>query len=182
VSAALSNHDDNELFLSLLTGSQRVLHAFILKLVPSLADADDILQETNLVLWSKRAEFQPGSDFRGWAFTIARYQVMAFRKRRSLDRLTFGEKLLEQLAALAPARSDIFEEKRLLLIDCLRRLTDAQRELLDDYYKERLSGRQIAEKTGRTVDAVFQALHRTRAALLDCIEHGLAENKNAEDD
>jgi len=46
---------------------------------------------------------------------------------------------------------------------------------LDDHYGDRLSGREIAEKTGRNVDAVFQAMHRARAALLRCIEQGLSE-------
>ena len=82
---------NSESFLVLVTGAQRALHAFILKLVPSLADADNILQETNLVLWSKQGEFRLGTDFLAWAFRIARYQVMAYRKRQSLDRLVFGE-------------------------------------------------------------------------------------------
>jgi DNA-directed RNA polymerase specialized sigma24 family protein len=49
-----------------------------------------------------------------------------------------------------------------------------QRELLDDRYGDGLSGRQIAEKSGRNVEAVFQSLHRAREALLHCIEQGMA--------
>ena len=143
------NHD--EPFLVLVTGAQRMLHAFILRLVPSLSDADDILQETNLVLWSKQSEYTPGSDFRAWAFRVARFQIMAYRKRQSLDRLVFGDELVDRLARLGESRG----------------------ELLDDHYGDRLSGREIAEKTGRNVDAVFQAMHRARAALLHCIEQGL---------
>lgn len=164
----------SESFLMLVTGAQRVLHAFILKLVPNLPDADDILQETNLVLWSKQAEFAAGTDFRAWAFRIARYQVMAYRKRQSLNRLVFGEELVERLAHYAETRRDRLDAKRELLIECLKRLTDMQRQLLDAHYGDRLSGREIAQKTGRNADAVFQALHRTRSSLLQCIEHGLA--------
>ena len=112
--------NNSEPFLVLVTGAQRMLHAFILRLVPSLADADDILQETNLVLWSKQAEFTPGTDFRAWAFRVARYQVMAYRKRQSLDRLVFGEELIDRLARLGEARRETFDDKRELLIRCLR--------------------------------------------------------------
>ena len=168
---------NSESFLVLVTGAQRVLHAFILKLVPSLADADDILQETNLILWSKQGEFTLGTDFLAWAFRIARYQVMAHRKRQSLDRLVFGEELVNRLASLAESRREMLDEKRELLIVCLRELSDLQRQLLNDHYGDQLSGREIAEKTGRNVDAVFQSLHRARRALLHCIQQGLAERE-----
>ena len=172
----MSKSDNHgEPFLVLVTGAQRMLHAFILRLVPSLSDADDILQETNLVLWSKQSEYTPGSDFRAWAFRIARFQVMAHRKRQSLDRLVFGDELVGRLARLGESRGEAFDEKRELLIECLQELKDSQRQLLDDHYGDRLSGREIAEKTGRNVDAVFQAMHRARAVLLRCIEQGLAE-------
>jgi RNA polymerase sigma-70 factor (ECF subfamily) len=165
--------DQSEPFLVLVTRAQRVLHAFILRLVPSLADAEDILQQTNLVLWTKQAEFTPGTDFRAWAFRIARYQVMAYRKRQSLDRLVFGEQLLDRLASRAEACDELLDTKRELLLDCVQKLSDMQRQLLDDRYAEQLSGREIAEKTGSKVDAVFQTLHRARQTLLDCIQLGL---------
>jgi len=171
----MSNRDNHcEPFLVLVTGAQRMLHAFILRLVPSLTDADDILQETNLVLWSKQSEFTPGSDFRAWAFRIARFQVMAYRKRQSLDRLVFGDELIDRLASLGQHRRESLDDKRELLIECLRELKDSQRQLLNEHYGNRLSGREIAEKTGRNVDAVFQAMHRAREVLLRCIEQGLS--------
>ncbi|MBN1395852.1 MAG: sigma-70 family RNA polymerase sigma factor [Pirellulales bacterium] len=168
----------DEPFLTLVTGAQRALHAFILRLVPRLSDADDILQETNLVLWSKQAEFTPGTDFRAWAFRIARFQVMAFRKRQSLDRLIFGDELVGRLARLGESCSDSLEEKRSLLIECLQELKESQRQMLDDHYGNRLSGREIAEKSGRNADAVFQAMHRARTALMRCIERGLTERES----
>ena len=68
------------------------------------------------------------------------------------------------------------DDKRELLLGCLRKLSDSQRQLLDDHYANRLSGRKIAgERTGRKADAVFQSLHRTRETLLRCIEQGLTK-------
>ena len=43
-------------FLTRVTGAQRSLYAFILTLVRQSADAEDVLQETNVVLWQKAAE------------------------------------------------------------------------------------------------------------------------------
>lgn len=171
--------DHGEPYPVLMTRAQRVLHAFILKLVPSLPDAEDILQQTNLVLWSKQAEFTPGTDFRAWAFRIARYQVMAHRKRQSLDRLVFGEELIDRLAGRAETRNDVLDAKRELLVDCFQNLTDLQRRLLADRYADQLSGREIAQRTGSKVDSVFQTLHRARQTLLECIEQGLRDGDMA---
>jgi RNA polymerase sigma-70 factor, ECF subfamily len=172
------SHSENqsESFLVLVTRAQRALHAFILKLVPSLHDADDILQQTNLVLWGKQAEFTPGTDFLAWAFRIARYQVMAYRKRQSLDRLVFGDEFIERLACRIDTRDELLDAKRELLGDCFQKLSAMQQQLLADHYADELSGREIAEKTGSKIDAVFQALHRTRQTLLECITRGLQKS------
>ena len=63
--------------------AQRRLFAFILTLVRRAGDAEDILQETNVVLWRKRETFRPGSDFYAWAFEIARWQFLAWRSRQN---------------------------------------------------------------------------------------------------
>jgi len=47
-------------FVAQITRYQRQLHSFILSMVWNPAEADDVLQETNLVLWEKAAEFDAG--------------------------------------------------------------------------------------------------------------------------
>jgi len=42
------------------------------------ASAWDVLQETNLVLWKEQADFQPGTRFEARAYTVARFQVLAY--------------------------------------------------------------------------------------------------------
>jgi RNA polymerase sigma-70 factor, ECF subfamily len=92
--------------------------------------------------------------------------------------LVFNDELVDRMADHAQSREDHFLGKRELLIGCLEKLSDIQRTLLADRYGDQLSGREIAEKTGRNVDAVFQSLHRARESLLHCIENGLAEARH----
>jgi len=54
-----------------VTRAQRALYCFITTLIRRPADAEDVLQETNLVLWRKAAEFISGRDFMPWALRIA---------------------------------------------------------------------------------------------------------------
>jgi RNA polymerase sigma-70 factor (ECF subfamily) len=60
-------------FASLITSSQQRLYAYIRSLLDNSASAWDVLQETNVVLWKKQAEFQMGTNFDAWAFTVARF-------------------------------------------------------------------------------------------------------------
>ncbi|NLE37184.1 MAG: RNA polymerase subunit sigma-70, partial [Pirellulaceae bacterium] len=85
---------------------QRSLYAFILAQIPSVAEAEDVLQETNLVLWAKREEFAAAENCRALVFQVARYQVLAHHKKRRWSRTGFDEALIEQLAVEAEQRAD----------------------------------------------------------------------------
>ena len=74
-------------FITLLTGYQNRLYAYILSMLGDPAAAEDVLQQANLVIWSKADSFEPGSDFEAWVMTIARFEVKAYRTKVGRDRL-----------------------------------------------------------------------------------------------
>jgi RNA polymerase sigma factor (sigma-70 family) len=70
-------------FIRLLSQMQPALYAYALTLCANRADAEDIVQEASAVMWKKLADFQPGTSFRSWAFSITYYEALAHRKRLS---------------------------------------------------------------------------------------------------
>ena len=50
-------------FLQLFLAHERRIYSYILALVPVWADADDLLQQTSVVLWQKLDQFEPGTNF-----------------------------------------------------------------------------------------------------------------------
>ena len=52
-------------FLDLLMRNQKRIYNFILLLVPNYSDADDLMQETVSVMWSKFDSYEPGYSFYG---------------------------------------------------------------------------------------------------------------------
>ena len=42
-------------------------------------DAEDVLQEANLVLWRKFDQYQEGTNFFAWACQIIRYEVLKYQ-------------------------------------------------------------------------------------------------------
>src|SRR5260221_10163530 len=57
--------------MALITRHQRQVFAYIYTLVPDRHDAEDLLQETSVVICEKFDEFVPGTDFVAWACQIA---------------------------------------------------------------------------------------------------------------
>jgi RNA polymerase sigma-70 factor (ECF subfamily) len=118
---------------------QAALRAYIISLMPGMDGVSDVLQETNLVLWEKRAKFRPGTNFGAWAFTIARFEVKTHRRRLRRAGLTLlDEDLAERLAmCLAERHLERPEEAddRLHALDkCLGRLAGGDRELIEHRY------------------------------------------------
>ncbi|MCU0779534.1 MAG: hypothetical protein MUF04_00370 [Akkermansiaceae bacterium] len=86
-------------FVRLLTEHQWAIRGFIPSLMPGSPDIGDVLQETNLVMWKKRSQFAPGSNFMAWASRIARYEVLHHRDRmRKHHSLPFSDELIHVLA------------------------------------------------------------------------------------
>ncbi len=165
-----STADQSALFVKRLADAQRGLYAYILQLLPNRTDADDVLQATNLVMWSKREEFREGSDFAAWAARIAYYEVLTSRKRKARDRLRFDDALIAQLSREAGGEAGRMDTLLQMLRRCMERLSEPDRELLEMQYADGLRPRQIAVRLGRSPGAIAQAMHRIRMSLLKCID------------
>lgn len=171
----LQPQNSTEQFVQLVISHQPRLRAFIRSLVPDRGAAADVLQETNLVIWRKANEFERGTNFGAWMFRIARFQVLAARKKHRRDRMSFDEALIHRIADAAEKRSELVEARREALSDCLAKLTDEQRAMITQRYTESKSPAEIAANAERPVGSVRQTLYRIRLVLAECIDQTLAE-------
>ncbi len=165
---------DSAAFVREVTANQRRLYAFILSLVRRPSDADDVLQETNLVLWQKSAEFTPGTNFVAWAFQIARFQVMALRKRQKRTHESFNDELIDLLARDAESRVDDDEVRRSALRNCIQKLRPEHATLIAERYEPGACVNDMAERAGKSPKALSEQLARVRATLLKCVSRTLA--------
>ena len=143
------------------------IRAFIRALQPSLADADDVLQETFLTVSRKASTFELGTNFVAWACSIARLKVLEnFRQQKRGNLLS--EAAISALATDAPA-AELLTEREDALEKCLGKLAPKVRDLLWRRYSRRQSSDEMAEAAGMTSIAVRVALSKARATLRDCI-------------
>src|SRR5205814_5257295 len=80
-------------FACCLRDVQTRLYGYIHSLVRDLNDADDLFQQTSLILWKKFDEYDPRRSFFSWACGVARFEVINFVRTRSRQRLYFSDDL-----------------------------------------------------------------------------------------
>ena len=84
-------------FLRSFTANEAAIRAYVRRMVPTRGDADDVMQETSVVLWEKFDTLREDGDFRTWAFGVARFEVLAWLRDRGRDRLVLNEEVIARL-------------------------------------------------------------------------------------
>jgi RNA polymerase sigma-70 factor, ECF subfamily len=81
VAAAIGAGDESA-FVALAERYRRQLHVHCYRMVGSLEDAEDLVQESTLRAWRARTSFEGRSSFRGWLYRIATNACLDFLERR----------------------------------------------------------------------------------------------------
>lgn len=170
----MNQSDSTEHFVQELAKHQNRLLGYIFSLVGDHTRAQDILQETNLVLWRKIDEFHHDKPFLPWAFAIARYQVLADLRDRKRDRLLLDASLAEELSDRAEQKAGQLDSVASALRRCVEILTPKNRELIEKRYFQELSISELSNAVERTSDSVKVALLRARRQIAKCVSQRLA--------
>ena len=94
----LAEAEARKRLVALLTRHQRQIFSYIYVLVPKRADAEDLLQETSLVICEKFNEFKEGTDFVAWACQIAYWRVRYSRQKFARSKVLFDQEVVDVLA------------------------------------------------------------------------------------
>jgi RNA polymerase sigma-70 factor (ECF subfamily) len=164
--------DQEKAFVKLLTEHQSVIRAFVISLLPGVSEAEDVIQNTNEVLWTKREKFKMGTNFKAWALTTARFQVMALQQKLKREMLApLDDDVLDMVAEQAAEMSvSEINQKMDDLNECIGLLQVKDQELVLHRYWKKANLKQYAWSTGRSVGSLKIALYRVRASLRNCIE------------
>jgi len=166
------NESRGESFSRLLMAERRRILGFIQVLVQDRSAAEDVLQDVSAVLWTKFDQFELGTDFAAWAMCVARLTVLNWRRKQAKLPVNLCDETLRLLADEAVAALSVpDDERRESLQECLRRLSQNQRELLRAHYEHGEAVVSIARTAQRTTRSIYLRLEKIHAALLDCMQH-----------
>jgi RNA polymerase sigma-70 factor (TIGR02960 family) len=172
---------DERAFRALTDPYRRELHVHCYRILGSVQDAEDVLQETMLAAWRGLDDFGGRSSLRTWLYRIAtnrclnalrdssrRPQPEAIRTVEPTWLEPYPDILLDDLADAAPgpdARYETKEAVTLAFVAALQHLAPSQRAVL--VLRDVLGYRaaEVAEMLAITETSVNSALRRARAAV-----------------
>lgn len=169
----MPDNDRTQEFLELLTHHDRALGVYVYSMVPQPHDADDILQQTKMILWRCFDQFETGTNFLAWARKTAFHQVLTHRRQKKREATPLSDEILELLHDEVSKLSDSGDRRRDALRTCVTKLPAAHRQLVTLRYYEDLEIDGVAERIRSTVGAVYRALSRIRMSLMTCVEKEL---------
>jgi RNA polymerase sigma-70 factor (ECF subfamily) len=166
--------DSRKRLMALMTRHQRQIFAYIYTLVPNRYDAEDLLQETSLVICEKFDTFKDGTDFVAWACQIAYWRIRYSRQKFARSKVVFDQTVVDAVAQTAVTLIEELDDRHEALSKCLRRLPTRDRELVLTRYEPGNGVEEAAHRSGRSLEAAYKALARLRKLLLDCVTNELA--------
>jgi RNA polymerase sigma-70 factor, ECF subfamily len=189
---AAARAGDEQAFSTLVEPHRRELHAHCYRMLGSVYDAEDVLQETLLRAWRGLSRFEGRSSVRSWLYTIATNSCLTYIGRRPKRVLpvdyapaaephtTPGQPVVESVwvepypdetvgledGFYAPeARYEERESVELAFIAALQHLAPRQRAVLILCEVLGFSAKEAAEMLESSVQSVNSALQRARAAV-----------------
>lgn len=156
-----------------LTAHQSDILAYLHTIMPGDPSVNDVLQRTNLVIWKKRHLFKVETNFRAWAFSIARWEVKSHHKElKQKSWLIIDDELTQRISSRMDESTEDHSsvDLRLALEMCLKNLKPNEQELISHRYQSSAPLKEFANSSGHTIGTLKVNLHRIRTTLRRCIE------------
>jgi len=170
----MKNTKRTEQFIALLTSHQSSILAYIHSLIPGCPDAHDVLQQVNITLWRKMKSFKPNTNFKAWAFSVVRFHILNFKRKKSrANWLVFDDDLAQAITEKQAEAPSHVTERQEALQDCLDKLNDESKQLIKHRYEHEEPLKVYAARTKVNIGTVKARLFHIRNQLRQCIEKKL---------
>ncbi|WP_432979599.1 sigma-70 family RNA polymerase sigma factor [Dactylosporangium sp. CA-233914] len=170
---------DDDAFARLVEPLRGPLHAHCYRMLGSVHDADDALQDALVRAWLGLAGYEGRGSLRAWLFTVATrtcLDLAAARGRRALpidlgpsaERAAVGEEPRTDVAWLTPYPDVVYERRErveLAFVAALQHLPGNQRAALLLFEVLDFSAAEIAAMMDTTVGSVNSAIARARRTV-----------------
>jgi len=168
----------HEQFLQYFSRDRNRLYRYIYSMVAIEADAEDVFQQTSIVLWKKFGDFDQDRVFFPWASKIAFHCVLNFRRSAKRRRMVLSDELVKLIADKQTQQYGRNQFRHELLRECLTQLGRSDSELIADVYQDRTPVAEVARKIERAPQTIYNRLNLIRKQLIQCVNRKLATGES----
>ena len=157
---------------------ERPLRAWLAVQAPPGVDVDEVAQRSFIAAFTRLSDYELGTNFAAWLFTIVRFQLKTevTRLRRVADyHARYAPDLLQRELERRSSEPSELQQARLdHLKTCLGMLGEHLRRFITWRYEEEIPLDEMATRSGRSVAAVKKQLWQLRRKLHECVETRMA--------
>ncbi len=158
--------------------AHRHIFRYIAALMPHRDDAEEVFQDTCLKILEKWEEWDSARPMVPWACGIAQNMARKFYDRTRRRGYPLSEVLIAAVSETQYRLSAEIDRRLQELPECLRKLTDQQRSLLEQCYGQQGSIKAVAEANHLDPATLYKRLERIRRTLFECIELAVTEEQD----
>lgn len=153
---------------------ERSLRAWLAMHAPPGIDVDEVAQQSFVAAFTRLSDYESGTNFAAWLFTIARFHLKTevSRLRRVADyHVRYAPDLLQrelERRSLEPPEIQVIRLEHLQT--CLGGLGEHLHRFIKWRYVEEIPLEEMAARSGRSVAAVKKQLWKLRRKLHECVE------------
>lgn len=156
--------DDGDAFALLVERHADRAYGLALRILKSAADADDVVQDSFLKLWTHRKRMEIGrAKFSTWLYRVITNRCIDLRRKPVMDDLDTAPELADDSEDAVTRMHRVSMTN--LLETALAKLPDQQRIAVILSYHEAMSNAEIADVMDTSVMAVESLLKRGRQQL-----------------
>lgn len=167
------DHKDLDLYIQMIAGGSRdalealyhdtstAIYAYALSVLKNPHDAEDILHECYLRIHTAAAEYHADNKAMAWIMTIAR-NLCLMRLRERNKTVELNE---EDWNHHLQAYSEMDQDDRIVLMQCMSRLTEEDRQIVTLHAVAGFKHREIAQFLEMPLATVLSKYHRSLKKL-----------------
>tara|TARA_R110002095_G_scaffold215072_2_gene208426 strand:+ start:17424 stop:18029 length:606 start_codon:yes stop_codon:yes gene_type:complete len=172
---------EQEIFEVVVRQFERPLRAWLAVQTPPGVDVDEIAQQTFIAAYTRLNEYELGTNFPAWLFTIARYQLKTetTRLRRIADyHSRYAPDLLQkELDRHDDEPPEMWLVRVEALQKCLESLGGSLQQYVNWRYSEDIPLEEMGRRSGRSVTAIKKQLWQIRQKLQQCVEKRISKTQ-----
>lgn len=151
---------DAEAFRQLYQNTDRTIYGFILSISRNPQDAEEIMQETFLKIWTSAGSYQSQGKPLAWMFTIARNLCyMKFRDQKHESNVDFDDLNEKEMGEVCPQIENAAD--KLVLSAALQILKEEERQIVLLHTTAGMKHREIASALSMPLATVLSKYNRS---------------------